>query len=313
MGELNKAFKYVFGPVPSRRLGRSLGVDLVPRKACSFDCVYCQVGRTTRKTTRLEEFAPPEEIVAEIAEKLKTVPRPNYITLSGSGEPTLHAGIGRIIAGVKEVTDVPVAVLTNGSLFWKPEVRRACLKADLILPTLDAGDEETFRAICRPAPDLTLERVVEGLAALRKEYRGQIWLEVFLIAGVNSGPEQVRNIRALAERINPDRIQLNTAVRPTAEPDVKALTETELAEIARLMGPKAEVIADFRKREEEPAFIAKGDEILAMIRRRPVTLDDIASGLGIARPEAERTVKELLAKKLIVGEKKGEKEYLRAT
>ena len=153
---------HVFGPVPSRRLGRSLGVDLTPRKVCSFDCIYCQVGRTTRKTTEREQFMAASEIIAEVRQKLKTVPRPDYITLSGSGEPTLHAGIGEIIDGIQRITDVPVAVMTNGSLFYDPEVRRACLHADLILPTLDAGDEETFQAINRPAAGLTLARVAEA-------------------------------------------------------------------------------------------------------------------------------------------------------
>jgi wyosine [tRNA(Phe)-imidazoG37] synthetase (radical SAM superfamily) len=316
-----RATPHVFGPVPSRRLGRSLGVDLTPRKVCSFDCIYCQVGRTTRRTTEREQFMAAADIVAEVRAKLKTVPRPDYITLSGSGEPTLHAGIGEIIDGIKRITDVPVAVMTNGSLFYNPEVRRACLHADLILPTLDAGDEETFQAINRPAlsgvegpaAGLTLARVAEGLEALRREYDGKIWLEVFLVEGVNSSPEQVRKIAAVAERIRPDRIQLNTAVRPTAEPDVKALSEAALTELAKLLGPKAEVIADFRKPDEKPAFESKGAEVLDMIRRRPVTVADIAAGLGISAETAAGRVQELLAAKLITCERRGAKEFYRAT
>jgi wyosine [tRNA(Phe)-imidazoG37] synthetase (radical SAM superfamily) len=308
-----QATPHVFGPVPSRRLGRSLGVDLTPRKVCSFDCIYCQVGRTTRKTTEREQFTAAADIVAEVRQKLKTVPRPDFITLSGSGEPTLHAGIGQIIDGVKQITDVPVAVMTNGSLFYDPEVRRACLHADLILPTLDAGDEETFQAINRPAAGLTLARVAEGLETLRREYRGQIWLEVFLVEGVNSSPEQVRKIGAIAERIQPDRIQLNTAVRPTAEPDVKALSEAALTELAKLLGPKAEVIADFRRPQEAPAFESRGAEVLDMIRRRPVTVADIAAGLGIPPEVAAARVRELLDGKLITRERRGGKEFYRAT
>ncbi|MGO8705572.1 MAG: radical SAM protein [Candidatus Brocadiia bacterium] len=307
-----QATPHVFGPVPSRRLGRSLGVDLTPRKVCSFDCIYCQVGRTTRKTTDREQFTAADDIVAEVRQKLKTVPRPDFITLSGSGEPTLHAGIGQIIDGVKQITDVPVAVMTNGSLFYDPDVRRACLHADLILPTLDAGDEETFQVINRPAAGLTLARVAEGLEALRREYRGQIWLEVFLVEGVNSSPEQVRKIGAIAERIRPDRIQLNTAVRPTAEPDVKALSEPALAELAKLLGPQAEVIADFRRPQEAAAFESRGAEVLDMIRRRPVTVADIAAGLGIPPEAAAARVRELLDGKLITRERRGEKEFYRA-
>jgi wyosine [tRNA(Phe)-imidazoG37] synthetase (radical SAM superfamily) len=303
---------HVFGPVPSRRLGRSLGVDLTPRKVCSFDCIYCQVGRTTRKTTEREEFMAASDIVAEVRQKLKTVPRPDHITLSGSGEPTLHAGIAEIIDGIQRLTDVPVAVMTNGSLFYDPEVRGACLHADIILPTLDAGDEETFQAINRPAAGLTLVRVAAGLEALRREYAGQIWLEVFLVEGVNSSPDQVRKIGEIAERIRPDRIQLNTAVRPTAEPDVKALSEAALTELAKLLGPKAEVIADFHRPQETPAFESGGGEVLDMIRRRPVTVADISAGLGISPEVAAARVRELLAGKLITSERRGGKEFYRA-
>jgi wyosine [tRNA(Phe)-imidazoG37] synthetase (radical SAM superfamily) len=304
---------HVFGPVPSRRLGRSLGVDLTPRKVCSFDCIYCQVGRTTRKTTERAQFVAASDIIAQVRRKLKTVPRPDFITLSGSGEPTLHSGIGEIIDGVKRFTDVPVAVMTNGSLFYDLEVRRACLHADLILPTLSAGDEETFRAIHRPAAGMTLARVVEGLEALRREYPGRIWLEVFLVEGVNSSPEQVRKIGAIAERIGPDRIQLNTAVRPTAEPGVKALSEAALAELAKLLGPKAEVIADFRRPQEAPALESHVGDVLDMIRRRPVTVADIAAGLGIPPEIAAARVRELLDGKLITRERRGAKEFYRAT
>jgi wyosine [tRNA(Phe)-imidazoG37] synthetase (radical SAM superfamily) len=192
-------------------------------------------------------------------------------------------------------------------------VRRACLHADLILPTLDAGDEETFQAINRPAGGLTLARVAEGLVALRREYPGRIWLEVFLVEGVNSSPEQVRKIGAIAERIRPDRIQLNTAVRPTAEPGVKALSEAALAELAKLLGPKAEVIADFRSTDEKPAFESRGGEVLDMIRRRPVTAADIAAGLGIPPETAAARVRDLLARNLITTERRGGKDFYRAT
>ena len=305
--------EHVFGPVPSRRLGRSLGVDLVPYKVCTFDCIYCQLGQTTRKTTHREVFAPVEQILPEVIEKLKHVPRPDYVTLSGSGEPTLHAQLGDVISGIKQITDVPVAVLTNGSLFFGLEVRRECARADLVLPSLDAGDEETFRAINRAAPDLTLEGIVKGLAAFRQEYQGPVWLEVFLVDGVNTRVEQIARIRALTERIKPDRIQVNTAVRPTADAGVKVVPEEHLRELCSLLGPNAEVIADFRGVHDQPAFTAKTDEILAMVRRRPVTLDEISLGLGIHRNETSKYVEELLARNLITEERRGERSYLRAT
>ena len=304
--------EHVFGPVPSRRLGRSLGVDLIPRKVCTLDCVYCQVGRTTTRTTDRSAFVPEGAIIGEVCEKLKRVPRPDYITLAGSGEPTLHAGLGAIIEGIKGVTCVPVAVLTNGTLLHNANVRAACRNADLVLPSLDAGDEEIFQRINRPAPALTLELIVSGMEAFRREYDGQIWLEVFFIKGINDAPGHVKKIRALVERIRPDRVQLNTAVRPTAEADVKALTEKELEKLCHLMGPCTEIIADFKRVHEQPAFAAKSDEVLAMIRRRPVTLDDISAGLGIHPNEASKYVEELLAKKQVTSERRGEREYFRA-
>lgn len=305
-----RGFKYVFGPVPSRRLGLSLGCDLAPRKVCSYDCVYCQVGRTDRLTTGRASFVPVGELLAEIKAKIEAGPRPDFVTLSGSGEPTLNTALGEIIAGIRRITDVRVAVLTNGSMFSLAEVRAACAGADVVLPTFDAADEETFRAIHRPAPDVTLENVTEGLAAFRREFKGEIWLEVFLIAGVNSDEEHTRRLGALIERIAPDRVQLNTAVRPTADAGVRALTEEELAGIARLLGPKAEVIADFKRPKAEGGGAREAD-VLDMVRRRPVTLGDIAAGLGVPAAEAGRCVAGLVSAGRVVVEERGGKEYYR--
>lgn len=303
--------KYVFGPVPSRRLGRSLGVDLVPRKTCSFDCCYCQVGRTDRLSAAIEHFTPAQAILDEIASKLRAGPRPDYVTLSGSGEPTLNADLGAIIDGVRKLTDVPIAILTNASMLFLPEVRAACAKADVVLPTLDAPDEETFKAIHRPAPGITLEQTVRGLEQFRKEFRGQIWVEVFLISGANTSPEQVARIREKIERFNPDRIQLNTAVRPTADPDVRALTEKELEGLRALFGPKAEVIADFRACGDGKGKDATPMHALDMISRRPVTAQDIASGLGIPLAAALEQIEALLRANKIASEKRGDREYFR--
>ena len=303
--------QHVFGPVPSRRLGRSLGVDLVPHKVCSLDCIYCQVGRTTNKTLAREIFVPVETILSEISEKLKTVTRPDVITLAGSGEPTLHAGLGDIIAGIKNMTDIPVVVLTNGTLLSHPAVRTDCRQADMVLPSLDAGDEETFQRINRPAEGVSLEQLVHGLEVFREEYSGQIWLEIFFVAGINATPEHVKKIRALVDRIRPDRIQLNTAVRPTADDGVRALTPDALSDLCALMGPKAEVIADFKHADKPREFTAKVDDVLAMIQRRPVTVDDIAAGLGIHPNETVKLVEELLRKKLVVRERREGREFLR--
>jgi len=311
-GDLTGTAVHVFGPVPSRRLGRSLGVDLVPHKTCTLDCVYCQVGRTTRKTLERQCFLPVETVVAEIQAKLRAGPRPDHITLAGSGEPTLYSALGELIARIKAVCDVPVAVLTNGTLLGDAGVREDCASADVVLPSLDAGDEAMFQRINRPAEGITLETLVAGMAAFRDAYPGQIWLEVFLVDGVNDAPEHVGKIAALARRFRPNRIQLNTAVRPTAEPDVVCIPEDRLRTLCPLFTPPAEVIADYRRAPDPEAYRARAEDILEMIRRRPVTLDDIAAGIGVGRNEAAKLVGLLTTERRICAEARSGKTYFRA-
>jgi len=228
--------------VRSRRLGRSLGVDLVPFKTCPFDCIYCELGRTTDKTATPDEYFPAADILVEIREALREIPAPDYITLAGAGEPTLNSRIGDVIRGIKDMTDIPVALITSGSLFWIDEIRKSVSEADLVIPSFDAGDERTFQSINRPHPDITLEKMQRGLGLLRESCGGQIWLEVFLVDGVNTSEKEVLAIKEGADRIAPDRIQINTVDRATAEPFVRAVTEEDLKRIASLLGPRCSVI-----------------------------------------------------------------------
>jgi wyosine [tRNA(Phe)-imidazoG37] synthetase (radical SAM superfamily) len=168
--------KYLYGPVPSRRLGRSLGVDIVPFKLCTLDCVYCQLGKTTKKTLQRGDFLPVEAVLAELKSRLADGLEADFITIGGSGEPTLHSRLGALIDGIKKLTSIPVAVLTNGTLLYKKDVRADCAKADVVLPSLDAADEQTFRRINRPRSGLTVEQLISGLCAFRSEFTGQIWL-----------------------------------------------------------------------------------------------------------------------------------------
>ena len=202
--------RHVYGPVPSRRLGRSLGVDLVPFKTCTYDCVYCQLGRTTDLTTGRREYVPVEEILAQLEEKLRTGPTPDYVSLAGSGEPTLHARIGELIAGIKSLTRTPVAVLTNGSLLGVRDVQDALMEADLVLPSLDAGDAELFQLVNRPHENVEFDDMVEGLVAFRERFAKPVWLEVMLLAGITGIRSEVEKIAALTHRIRPDRVQLNS-------------------------------------------------------------------------------------------------------
>ena len=309
---MQDGYKHVFGPVPSRRLGRSLGVDLVPYKTCTYDCVYCQIGRTTGRTSRRAEFVPLEEVVAEIERKLEAGAAPDYITLSGSGEPTLYSRLGELIGAVKAVTDVPVAVITNGSLLSDPHVREGLLQADLVVPSLDAADPAAFARVNRPESGIAFKEMVEGLVAFRDIFPKTIWLEILFVAGLNDSEEQVRSLAALAERIRPDRIQLNTVVRPPADADAQPVPREALERFREYFGERAEVIADYGSIRSRPEFAAAREDILAMLQRRPCSLDDVAQGLSISRNEAVKHVEELLAQGLIAPEVRGATTYYTA-
>jgi wyosine [tRNA(Phe)-imidazoG37] synthetase (radical SAM superfamily) len=305
--------RYVYGPVPSRRLGLSLGVDIVPLKTCSFNCIYCQLGRTTKTTVERRAYTPVDAVAADVATALRERPTPDFITISGSGEPTLHSRLGELIDRIRTVTHLPVAVITNGSLLWLPEVRADCVKADVVLPSLDAGDPEMFARVNRPHPDVTFERVVSGLAAFRREYEGQIWLEVFLVRGANDTEEAVRAIARVVADVKPDRVQLNTAVRPTAEAGLEPVSPERLAELAALFAPPGEVIADYHRPHEAARESAGADDVLAMLARRPATVEDLADGLGLLREEVMRWVEELKRAGRIGEEvRSGKRYYFRA-
>ncbi len=291
--------RFLFGPVPSRRLGSSLGVDIVPFKTCTYDCVYCQLGKTTHKTCNRQVFYPVEEILEELSERLTHMAAPDYITLSGSGEPTLYRNLKDIISGIKKITDIKLAVLTNGSLFFHGDVRRAVMEADLVIPSLDAGDEETFEKINRPHPEITFEKMIRGLCALRSEFSGLFWLEVFIVNNITTRQEQLLRIKSIIERIGPDRVQLNTAVRGAAEEYVAAVSNQEMEEICGLIGNNAEIISHGDKEHEESCHEVQQEDIINLLRRRPCTIDDISSGLKIHRNEAIKHVSALKEKDLI--------------
>ncbi len=287
------AFQYLFGPVPSRRFGRSLGVDLVPSKTCTLDCPFCEVGRTTARTLLRKEYAPTAAILRELETWNASQAPADFITLAGSGEPTLHARFGEILDFIAANRRGRSALLTNGTLLFLPEVRQAAARADVIKATLSAWDQSSFTAVARPHPDLRFDRILDGIRRLRAEYSGAIWLEVFLVPGVNAAPEQVRRIAALAATIRPDRVHLNTAVRPTAESDVRSISPEALAELAALFTPAAEVIARFSGRGHRDAE-ASLESVAAMLQRRPCTAADVGHAFSLTAPEVERILAELV-------------------
>ena len=303
--------KHVYGPVPSRRLGRSLGVDLVPLKTCCLNCVYCQLGPTPVTTIERREYVAADEVVEEVRQRLAEGVPLDYITLAGSGAPTLNSSFGIIAQRIKRFAQVPLALLTNGVLFYLPEVRASCASIDVVIPNLDAGDEATFQRINRPHPGLTLEKHVQGLAALRDEFPGEIWLEVFLLAGINSADSDVQKLKEQIERIRPDRIQLNTAVRPPAEEFARPVPEARLEQIREMLGPAAEVIADIEALRKAPEMKATTQDVLELLRRRPCTLDDIASGLCVHLDEAVEYVRQLLKEGKLVEVREGTRTFFR--
>jgi wyosine [tRNA(Phe)-imidazoG37] synthetase (radical SAM superfamily) len=283
---------HVYGPVGSRRFGISLGVDPVEPKTCSYDCVYCQQGRTTHLSLERREFVPLRDLIDEVAAAIERGPAADVITIAGSGEPTLYLPLGALIDGLHEISTAPVVLLTNGSLAQDPEVRAAAARADVLGPSLDAADEETFARINRPHPKVSFDGMVQGLRALRQEATGRFDLEVFIARGINDSAAQVEAIAALARSIDPDSIQLNTAVRPVPGRSGLALTRAELDGLLGLFGPRAEIIASF---EAHCSGRGSADpvRILEVLERRPCTAAQIAAALDLDRGAVDAALAKL--------------------
>ncbi|MBN1306788.1 MAG: radical SAM protein [Chitinispirillaceae bacterium] len=301
----------IFGPVPSRRLGHSLGIDLVPFKTCTYDCLYCQLGRTTVKTLERKVYVPPEEIVQQLAEKLKQPQPVDYITLSGSGEPTLYLKTAELIGRIKVMTDIPVAVLTNGSLLWDKTVREGLMEADLVIPSLDAGNDPLFQLVNRPCPGIIFDKMVAGIQQFKQEFKGALWLEIFLLDGITATQAAVEEIAFHALHISPDKVQLNTVSRPPCEKNARAVPRARMLRLAEMFDAPAEVIADYENIHGESGFAASREEVFDLISRRPCTLEDVAGGLSIHRNEAIKHLEQLVHEERIVAVAQGERNYYR--
>ena len=275
--------RYVFGPVPSRRLGNSLGVDLVAFKACTFDCVYCQLGRTTEQTTERRSFVPADQVVAEVREVLASETGVDYVTLSGSGEPTLSVDLGRVIRAVKGFTTVPVAVLTNGSLLWRQDVRDDLAEADLVIPSMDAATEAVFERVNRPA-GLDAATVARGIRDFSLGYSGQVWLEVMIVAGLNDTEAEARAIVRALEGARIDKVQLNTVVRAPAEASARPVAVERLEELSGTFAglSPVEIIGRYVGRDHASGRADVTEAILAALARRPCGAAELAASLGLA-------------------------------
>ena len=291
-----RKFRYLYGPVPSRRLGRSLGIDIVPHKICSYDCLYCQIGKTTDKTLKRKEYAPVKEILDEVKRFLKDgASSVDHLSLSGSGEPTLHSHIRSIIEGIKSITSIPVAVITNGSMLCEEEVRQDLLRADIILPSLDAVSRDIFLKINRPRPGFDIEKVIEGMVEFRKIFKGEIWLEILFCRGINDGKEELLKLKRTVELIRPDRIHLNTVVRPPSEKGAIPVSPEEMERIKEFFGEKASIISEFNRHPLPESGKDIREEILNVLKRRPLSLSDLSRGMGISKKKLDRYIEPLIA------------------
>lgn len=288
----NQSYNYLYGPVPSRRFGRSLGVDLTPFKTCSFDCVFCQLGRTPQKTMVRKEYVPIDAVLTEIQSWMETDGDADYIALAGSGEPTLHSDFDKVLRVLKQYP-IPSALLTNGSMLMHPEVRDAAADADIVKVSLSAWDQRSFEWINRPHPQLQFNELIKGIKTFRAQFAGKLWVEVFMLMGINSVPGDVKKIADQIKEIHADSVHLNTAVRPPAEEFAAPIQQEKLSSLAGIFDPPAEVIAEFNANSEKH-IAATEASILAMLQRRPCTTAQIVDVYGMHINEVSKYLGDLM-------------------
>lgn len=323
--------KHIFGPVNSRRLGRSLGIDILPRKICNFDCIYCEVGPTTKLVCDRREYVPTGSIIAEVEEYFSdpdVASRIDVVTVTASGEPTLHSGLGEILRFLKEKTGKPVAVLTNGTNLWDKDVARALSQADVVVPSLDASLSASFRKLNRPAQCIDLDKMINGLIQFSNDYNGELWLEILLAKGINDGAQDIEALISIIRRMKVSRVQLNTVARPPHEKFALPVEHDRLREIAGHLSsvsgvPRVEIITygmnvfeEGREVEvKKPYFTTRSqeeliDEIVQMLQRRPCTAADINRTFFVGSPEkVEQLLDPLVQKGAIEKQHHGDKVY----
>jgi wyosine [tRNA(Phe)-imidazoG37] synthetase (radical SAM superfamily) len=298
---MSPTYKYLFGPVASRRLGVSLGIDLVPHKTCSLNCVYCECGATTALTVERREYIPTREIIAELDTYLQSAPHLDALTFSGSGEPTLHSGFAEIVDFIKQnYSQYKLVLLTNSTLLDQPDVMAAVQKIDLIVPSLDAVSEDVFRKLNRPHPSLKAEAMIEQLAALKRHSKIEMWLEIFIVPGLNDNDDELVRLKQAADIIHPDRVQINSLDRPPAVSWVKPASPERLLEISAKFGSRAEVIARYTSTTQAGKNNgALSDAIIRLVKRRPCTIHDLVATIGYSQHEIEHRLTMLMVEKHI--------------
>lgn len=301
--------KYLFGPVPSRRLGYSLGIDLVPPKTCTFDCIYCEVGKTTDLIVERRDFGNAEEIIKETSSFLSDYRgRIDFITFTGSGEPTLNLKLGYIAGEIRKLTEIPLALITNTALFGIEEVRKEAMEFDVVLPSLDAVRDESFAKVNRPHKLVKLNEIVDGLAKFSEEYKGKIFLEILFVKNVNDSEKDIMELRRVLERIRVSKIQINTVIRPPAYSTAMPIGEDERERIKNLLGDKVEVELAFTPGNSKKTG-ANEDDVKNLLKRRPCTYGQISESLGIPADDLNRIIGDLEREKIVRIDKFGEEFY----
>ena len=292
--------RYLFGPVPSRRLGRSLGVDLTPLKTCTLNCVYCQLGRTPQTAMERRDYVPIADVLRELKEWKASGGEADVITLAGSGEPTLHLHFGQVLEFVREELGLPSVLLTNGTLLHLVEVCRQAALADVVKVTLSAWNEDSFAALHRPHPSVSFGQLLDGAKKFRAAFNGTFWVEVFLVAGMNTSEEALQAMRELIEPLHPDKIHLNTAVRPAAESGVTAVGESILRRALEVMGPAAEITASVPREPSGDGKYFSEVELCGLIERHPCSAEELASVFGFPHARVIEELEPLLQKQRII-------------
>ncbi|WP_249414393.1 radical SAM protein [Marinifilum caeruleilacunae] len=294
-----RMYKYLFGPIPSRRLGMSLGVDLVPKKVCSIDCVYCEVGKTTTLSIDREDYIEADKIKEELSHYLENNQAPDYVTITASGEPTLNANLEEIIAFVKQnEANIPVCIITNGTLLHDQKVRAALGQADLVLPSLDAATEPVFRKINRPHKQINFESYIQGMIDFAQEFKGKIWLEVFILPAYNDQKEELEALKKTIQQIKPDIVQLNTLDRPGTIAKLRGATQEELQAVMDFWQlDNVRIIAKAKQTKQNQFRSDTETAIKETISRRPCTVEDLISMLGMCEEEVTRCLDNLASLK----------------
>lgn len=303
-------YRHLFGPVISRRLGISLGVDVVPYKYCTMDCVYCEVGKTTNLLNEPEELVNLDEVIAELDQYIADNPKLDYITFSGAGEPLLYSKIGELINYIKTTyPQYKLALITNSSHIMRADLKEELLKLDMIMPSLDSVNQGIFEIINRPHPSIKINDIITNLIEFNKNFKGEMWLEVFFIPDLNDKPSELEAMREAISKINPERVQLNSLDRPGTEPWVVQEDFAKLEEIKSFFEaglPDTIMVEIIKKVNQElydnnPSSLETEDKILSTIMRRPCTAQDLSQMLNIHINAINKVLHKLVESKKIEG------------